>query len=67
MSGFTDKSLQIEGREWGWFAERCRHFAEPGVKPHYGPDCSFLVDHIAMKLRISPVEGWVEGEARVRV
>jgi aminopeptidase N len=66
-SGFTDKSLQIEGREWGWFAARSRPFAEPGVLPNYGPDRAFELVHLALKLRIDPQAGTLAAEALVQV
>ena len=66
-SGFTDKSLQIEGREWGWFSARSRPFAEPGVRPNYGPDRSFELVHLGLRLRIDPKKGSLEAEALVQV
>ena len=66
-SGFTDKSLQLEGREWGWFSPRSRPFAEPGVRPHYGPSRHFELAHLSLRLRIDPVAGTLNGEALVHI
>ena len=66
-SGHTDKSLQIEGREWGWFSPKRRPFAEPGVRPHYGPSREFNLAHLGLKLRIDPVHGSLHGEASVHI
>lgn len=66
-SGFTDKSLQVEGREWGWFAARSRPFAEPGVQRNYGPDRAFELSHIALNLRIDPQAGTLGAEALLKI
>ena len=65
--GFTDKSLLVEGREWGWFSPQRRPFAEPGIRPHYGPSLEFVVNHLSLRLRISPKEGSLDGEALVHI
>lgn len=66
-SGFTDKSLQVEGREWGWFTARSRPFAEPGVQRNYGPDRAFELLHIALNLRIDPHAGTLDAEALLQI
>ncbi|MEC7240798.1 MAG: M1 family metallopeptidase [Myxococcota bacterium] len=65
--GFTDKSLLVEGREWGWFSPQRRPFAEPGVRPNYGPSLEFVLSHLSLRLRIQPEEGTLEGEALLHI
>ena len=66
-TGLTDKSLQIEAKEWGWYAGGTRAFAEPGIRPNYGPDRAFELVHLSLRLRIDPEEGTLEAEARLTI
>lgn len=62
----ADKSLEQEARLGGWALRRRRDFAEPGVEPHYAPDRTCRIDHIALDLSIDPEARTLVGEARIR-
>ena len=63
----TDKSLHLESRFGGWALAGRRVFAEPGVDPHYTPDRSCRILHIALDLAIDPVARTLVGYAYIRL
>ncbi|MBT3222771.1 MAG: M1 family metallopeptidase, partial [Proteobacteria bacterium] len=42
-------------------------FAEPGVKPNYGPSRTFVIEHLLLKLRIDPDEKQFSGTATFKM
>lgn len=63
----TDKSLSLEARESGLFAEARAPFAEPGAGPRYAADRSVTIEQLTLVATVDPRSQRYEATATLRL